>query len=147
MASQPLAALIAVISCAGLPWLCGLFSTLYVSPEAQIITVLERQLQRCGPENQTCPPCITHSTCGWSTLAANGILGLASGLLTSVATGSVVLLFYFRRASTPQQPVDTPPRGGTFGQLEPSSPIGSPSRRLRPAVPLAILSADQIRDL
>jgi hypothetical protein len=156
-----LTAFISAASCVGLPWYFGYFS--HASPEAQVISLLERQLERCGPENQTCPPCVQHDHCSWITLTATGLVGFIGGLLAAAAAGSIFLLCRFR-----QQPyvcVDSLGSGGktlpTSGFQYTSDLASSPTdsrasskssnsaqrRRERPAVPLAILSADQIRDL
>ena len=158
-----LTAFISAASCVGLPWYFGYFS--HASPEAQVISLLERQLERCGPENQTCPPCVQHDYCSWTTVTAAGLVGFAGGLWAAAAAGSVYLLCRFRQQS--YGPCVVSP--GSVGKTTPTSELqnntfdltsspsdrrasskssgGAQRRRVRPAVPLAILSADQVRDL
>ena len=139
-------AVIAAASCVGLPWFFGYLP--HASSEAQVITLLERQLQRCGPENQTCPPCLSQSFCGWSTLiTATGLVGFVGGLLAAVTVGSVYLLCSFRRTSPePSTRVGDTDRDLT-GQFDQSSLSPVHRRRGRTALPLAMLYADQVRDL
>ena len=156
-------AVIAAASCVGLPWFFGLFS--HASSEAQVISLLERQLLRCGPENQTCPPCVAHDYCSWTTVTAAGLVGFVGGLLAAAAAGSVYLLCRSRQQS--YGPCVVSP--GSVGKTTPTSELqnntfdrtsspsdsrasskssgGAQRRRVRLAVPLAILSADQVRDL
>jgi hypothetical protein len=158
-----LTAVITAASCVGLPWFFGLFS--HASPEAQVISLLERQLQRCGPENQTCPPCLAHDYCSWTTVTAAGLVGFVGGLLAAAAGGSIFLLCRFRQQSYEPRVISPGSGGKTLPtselQYNTSDLVSSPTdsrasskssnsaqrRKVRPAVPLAILSADQIRDL
>jgi len=161
MFSHVAAASITAASCVGVPWLSGYLSP-HASSEAQVISLLERQLQRCGPGNQTCPPCVAHSYCSWSTLTATGLVGFVGGLLASATIGSIYPLCSFRQQTYGSrgsggktlQPSDI--QQNTFDHTSsPSNSRGSSKssvssvqrRKLRPAVPLAILSADQVRDL
>ena len=156
-------AVITAASCVGLPWFFGLFS--HASPEAQVISLLERQLQRCGPENQTCPPCLAHDYCSWTTVTAAGLVGFVGGLLAAAAGGAIFLLCRFRQQSYGQRVISPGSGGKTLPtselQYKTSDLTSSPSdsrasskssggaqrRKVRPVVPLAILSADQVRDL
>ena len=158
-----LTAVITAASCVGLPWFFGLFS--HASPEAQVISLLERQLQRCGPENQTCPPCLAHDYCSWTTVTAAGLVGFAGGILAAAAAGSIFLLCRFRQQPYESRVISPGSGGKTLPtselQYNTSDLVSSPTdsrasskssnsaqrRKVRPAVPLAILSADQIRDL
>ena len=157
-------AVITAASCVGVPWFFG-YLTPHASSETQVISLLERQLQRCGPENQTCPPCVAHAYCSWSALTATGLVGFVGGLLAAAAVGSVYLLCYYRQQPHGSVVVQRGSGGKTPRTFEydntfdhhssgsdsrgsSRSSVGSVQRRkLRPAVPLAILSADQIRDL
>ena len=151
MFSHITATFVTVASCVCVPWFFGYWSP-HASSEAQVISLLERQLQRCGPENQTCAPCLAHSHCSWSTITATGFLGFIGGFLAAATAGSVYLLFSVRRP--PFALTREWPQGSFYLPSSPSSRDSSKSsvegtqrRRLRPTLPLAILSADQVREL
>ena len=153
MFSHISAAIVTAASCVGVPWLFGFWGP-HANSEAQVISLLERQLQRCGPENQTCPPCVAHSYCSWATISATGLLGFIGGLLASATVASVYLLCSFRQQAysardreEPQGSLDHPSSPSNSRDSSRSSIGSSQRRRLRPALPLAILSADQVRDL
>ena len=145
MVSHAIAAFVTAASCVGVPGFFGFIGP-HASSEAKVISLLERQLQRCGPENQTCPPCLSQSYCGWSTLTATCFLGFIGGLLAAVTVGSVYLLCSVRR--TTPEPSTRVGYTDRDDREQFDSPSSSPlhRRRGRPALPLAILSADQVRD-
>ena len=140
-------------SCVCVPWFFGLWGP-HGSSEAQVTALLERQLQRCGPENQTWLPCVAHSFGSWTTLPATGLVGFIGGLLAAATVGSLYLLFNFRQRTCglpnrdrPQGSFDLPSSPTNSRDSSKSSISSEQRRRQRPALPLAILSGDQIGGL
>ena len=104
-----------------------------------LVSVLEHQLEMCGPENLHCPP--ARDYCSWSYTFFVFLSGVCIGVLAGVA---LVLCFWYRhRLSTPtslrEEVNDEPP------QVAVSRGGGSPGRRIR-GEQLALTNA-QLGDL
>ena len=73
---------IAAVIGSGLAWTSPFWSGSRSEDHLAVVRVLERQLDRCGPENLTCPP--PTDSCSATTLTTVGLGGFVFGIALSI---------------------------------------------------------------